>query len=78
MSALFYRAVIQVVLIFELESWVLSYVIMRLMEGSHVGFLRYITGNHARRQANGEWETPAEEEVLKLVGTKLEDEYIVH
>ena len=42
-----YRAVVQVVLIFGDDTWVLSEAVSRNMEGGHVGFLRQITGQRA-------------------------------
>ena len=38
------------------------------VEVTHVGFLHQIMGNEARRQADGAWETPVDEEVLRAVG----------
>ena len=64
-SDLFYRGVIHSVLLFRPESWALSYMMMRSMEGSHVGVLSQITGKRARRQSNRTWETLAAEEVLR-------------
>ena len=43
-SAMFYWAVFQVVLIFGAETWVLSAEMSRNMEGVHVGFLRQMKG----------------------------------
>ena len=45
MSALLYRAMIQVVLLFESESWALPDSMIRAVKGNHVGFLRQIMGN---------------------------------
>ena len=42
-SAMFYLDVVQSVLLFGAETWVLSEVISRKLEGVHVGFLRWIT-----------------------------------
>ena len=58
-SALFYRAVIQVVLLFESDSWVLLDVMTRMAESTRVGFLRHIMGKWLRQQASGSWGTPA-------------------
>ena len=43
-----------------------------------MGFLSQITGKRAWRQAERTWETPAEEEVLRAAGTKLEAYYVGH
>ena len=76
MAALFYRAVIQAFLLFGLESWVLLYVMIRMVESTHVGFLFNITGKRLRRQADGLWETPAAKEVLQTVGIQSSATYI--
>ena len=67
-SALLYRAVIQAVLLFGLESWALSGATMRAVEGTYVEFLRQITGKQERRQDDREWETPVADEVLRAAG----------
>ena len=43
-SYLFYRVVIQVVLLFGSESWALLDAMMRALESTHVGFICHITG----------------------------------
>ena len=69
-SALFYRAEIQALLLFGLESWVLSDAMIQEVEGTHVGFIRNITGKRERRQSNRTWETLAADEVLWAAGTQ--------
>ena len=49
---------------------------MQVMEISCVGFLMQITGNQAKRQVDGTWETPAAEEVIRAAGMKLVADYI--
>ena len=53
LSDLLYREVIQAVLLFGLDPWVVSDEMMKAVEGNHVGFLRNITGKQARRQTDG-------------------------
>ena len=53
MSALFYWAVVQAVLIFRVETWVLLDVIHRKMAGVNVGFLNQIPGQRSVLQR--EW-----------------------
>ena len=67
-SDLFYRELIQAVLLFGVYLWALSDVIMRIVESNHVGFLLQIMGNRERRKSDGSRETPADEEVLRAVG----------
>ena len=52
-SVMFYRAVVQAVLILEAETWVLLEAMSRKLEGLHVGFLRQITGQRAVRWKDG-------------------------
>ena len=63
--ALFYRVVIQAVLMFGSESWALLDAIMRAVDEIHVELLRHITGKRRRRQAYGSWETPVAEGLLQ-------------
>ena len=76
-SDLFYREVIQAVLLLGLESWDLLYAMIRAVEGTHMGFLCHITGKGVRRQTDGAWETPADEEFLREVGIQSSAKYIV-
>ena len=55
MSAMFYQAVVQEVLLFGAETWVLSEAISRKLEGVHAGFLRRIMRQRAVRQKDGTW-----------------------
>ena len=45
--AKFYRAVVQVVLLFGSETWVLTTAMIQKLEGVYVGFLRQVTGKKA-------------------------------
>ena len=56
-SALFYRAVIQEVLLFGSCYWALSDVTIRVVEGIHVEFLMNSTGKRALHQGDGTWGT---------------------
>ena len=58
MVEMFYRLVKQAVLLFGLETWVLSEVMDRTVGGTYTGFMRYITGNQVRRKVYGIWVTP--------------------
>ena len=76
MSDLLYRAVVQLVLMFESESWALPYEMMQVMEGFHVVLLSQITGKREKQQADKTCDTPEFEEVIRVSGTKSEAEYI--
>ena len=76
--AVFYRAVVQAVLLFGSESWVLSAAMEKTVEGVHTGFLRRIMGKRAQRITGGMWVTPAAGEVWEAMGTQLAATYIGH
>ena len=46
---MFYRTVIQAVLIFRSDTWVILVAMDQKVEGTHMGFLRKITGKRAQR-----------------------------
>ena len=48
-SAKFYRSVVQAVLLFRDETWVLLAAMLKKLEGAHVGFLQQVTGTKTRR-----------------------------
>ena len=75
-SAMFYRAVVQAVPLFGSDSWVMSAAMEKMVEGTHTGFLRQITGKRAQRNADETWVTPAAGEVLETAGTQSAATYI--
>ena len=76
MSAIFYRAVVQSVLLLGEETWVLSEAMSRNLEGVHVGLLRQIMGPRAVQQEDGTWWRVAVENVLEKAGTQSLGTYI--
>ena len=70
-SAKFYCAVVQVVLLFGAETWVLSAPMAKKLEGVHVGFLRQVT-----RLKDGSWQKVALDKVLREGGTQPLQTYI--
>ena len=50
----------------------------RTVEGTHISFLRYITGNRAHINTDGTWVISTDEEVLKEAGIKTASIYIIH
>ena len=72
----FYRAVVQAIILYGLEAWVISVAMGRKIEGSHIVLVRQIMGKQARRIGDGMWETPGEEVVLEAVGMQSEMVYI--
>ena len=76
MSEILYQAVVQAVLIFGADTWVLSAAMLRNLEGVHVGFLIQMTGQKAKRQRDGTWRIEAAEEVPKESVTQTLGAYI--
>ena len=73
---MFYRSVVQVVLLFVLESWVLSEAMSRKVEVTHTRFLRQIMGKRVWQRADRTWSTTAAEEVRESAGTQSATTYI--
>ena len=55
MSAMFYWAVVQTVLLFGAETWILLEAMYRKLEGGNEYFPRQITGQRAVRQEDRIW-----------------------
>ena len=75
-SEMFYRAVVQAVLIFVSESWVLSEAMDKTVEGAHTGFMCQIMGKRAYRNMDGVWVTLVTGEVQEAVGVQSVATYI--
>ena len=75
-TAMFYRAVVQAVLLYGSETLVLSAAMERKVEGAHTGFLQQITGKRARRLGDGTWKTPGAEGVREAAATQSDMTYI--
>ena len=50
MVAVFYRSVVQVVLLFVLDTWLIFTAMDIMVEGDHTGFLVQITGERAQQK----------------------------
>ena len=70
MVATFYRAVVQAILLYGLETWVLLEDTEKKVEGIYTGFLWKITGKQAQRLGDRTWETPGAEGVQETAGTQ--------
>ena len=75
-SEMFYRAVVQVVLLFGEETWVLLAAISTNLEGGHVGFLRQVMVNTPKRQRDGTWRRAAAASVPKEAAMQTLGVYI--
>jgi len=73
--AMFYKAVVQSVLLFGSETWVISDRMMKALRGFHHRAARRITGMMPHR-VGGEWVYPATSDVLKKAGMYTIERYI--
>ena len=76
MSASFYRAVVQAIILYRSETWVLWESMAKRIEGTHMEFLRMITGKRAKKLGDGKWETPGVEGIQEASGNKPSRVYI--
>ena len=63
-SGNFYKAVVQAVLLFGVETWVLTPRMERTLDSFQHRFARRITGKQPRQRADGSWEYPPLAEAL--------------
>ena len=66
MLEIFHRVVVQAILLYVSETWVLSEAIERKAEWIYTEFLRQIMGKQERRLRHGMWDTPGEEGVREV------------
>jgi hypothetical protein len=77
-AARFYQAIIQAILLYGSESWVISWTAMARLEGFHIrAAYRMAKKNRPKRGPNREWIYPRSEDVLKECGMKTMEEYIL-
>jgi len=74
--ATFYKAIVQSVLLYGSESWVLSKCMWRKLRSFHRRCARYITGRHIRENADGTWTCPGSASTLEEAGLWTIEEYI--
>ena len=75
-SAVFYRAAVQAVMIFVSETWVLLAEMAKRIEGFHVGLLCQVTGKTARQQWDRTWKRKGAASVIREKGIHNFGEYI--
>ena len=64
----FYKVIIQSVLLYGAESWVISNYMMKSLRSFHRRCARFITGKHIWQDEDGTWHQPSSKEVLKEAG----------
>ena len=76
MLASFYRAVVQAILLYESEVWVLLASMGNRIGGMHTEFLQMITGKIENQLGDETWETPGSEGIQEAAVTQLYRIYI--
>ena len=74
--AYFYKAVVQAVLLYGSESWVITTKMWRALNSFHHRCARYIAGEHIRQRPDGEWTFPETERILAQCKLQTVEEYI--
>jgi hypothetical protein len=75
--ATFYKAIIQSVLLYGSETWVLTKRMMQNLRSFHQRCARHITGRNIRKdEGTGEWICPDSETTLRVAGLWTIEEYI--
>ena len=72
-SGNFFKVLIQAVLLFELDKWVVTPHVVRILGGFHHRMTHQLTGNHHRRLPDGGWDYPNPPLVEALRGVLLEE-----
>ena len=74
---MFYRAMIQAVLLYGSESWNLTKAMMKRLEGFHIRAAYQMARTHKPRENDdGSWTYPASKDVLEEVGLHPIEHYI--
>jgi hypothetical protein len=74
--ARFYMAIVQAVLLYGSETWVLSQRSRRRLDSFHHRCARFIANKHIRQLPSGEWITPHSDDVLEQCGLSPISTYI--
>ncbi len=75
-SRMFYKAMVQVVLLYGSEMLILSQSSMKSLEGFHIHAAWQMSGKKPEQNVDGSWTYPCLDEVLKAVGLKPIAHYI--
>lgn len=71
-----YKTVVQAVLLYGSESWVLTSTMEKKLQSFHRRCARYITGQHIRQNPDETWTCPSSEIVLEQAGLWTIQQYI--
>ena len=72
----FYKTVVQSVLLYGLETWVISASLERCLNSFHHRCARYMANEHITQLPNGEWDCPDTARVLAICKLNPLSEYI--
>ena len=72
----FYKAIVQAILLYGSESWVVPESILQQVRSFHHRAARYLTQKHIRQNSEGQWFHPPTLDVLAEAGLFSIDEYI--
>jgi hypothetical protein len=73
----FYQAIVQAILLYGSETWIISRTALARLEGFHIrAAYRMAKANKPKRSPGNVWEYPRSMDVLKECGMKMMEEYI--
>ena len=73
---MFYKAVVQAVLLYRRNIWVVRYVLMKFLEGSHYRISSIIVGKTAQQVGDEGWELPPVEDALEAAELLKVQEFV--
>ncbi len=76
MCGIFYKATVQSILLFGSETWNLSPLSLKCLEGFHIRVTWHMAGKRPMKLPNGTWMYPNSAKVLEDVGIKTIAHYI--
>ena len=71
-----YKTVVQSILLYGAETWVLNKMMIRKLDSFHRRCARCIIREHFRENADGTWTYPSSDGVLQRAGLETMEEYI--
>ena len=74
--AAFYKTIVQSVLLYGSESWVLTRQLEGRLESFHRRCARFVVGEHIHQNKDGSWTYPSSKRVLRKAGLLSIKEYI--
>lgn len=75
-ASIFYKAVVQAVLLYGSETWVLTKRTLGMLQTFHNRIARQLTGRHIYQAPNGDWIYPNPEATLRQAGLFTIQEYL--